>query len=257
MKRENYLTIQGFMITDLHLKGNELLIYALIYGFSQDSNSKFTGSLSYMASWISSSNQTVINTLKSLIEKGLIIKEQKTINNVLVNEYKVKTEVQENIEPVKQEKIKKNKEFIPPTLEEVKEYFKSRNLLESTAQRFYDYYTAGCWKDGKGDRIKNWKQKAISVWDKPENKIKTEQQIKIDERKNEEAQSTNMFVKNSSLISKIKTGNLILVNVVDILMKCKDKERFASQILQTMTERLLTDQELQDIKTFIEIQTRR
>lgn len=257
MKRENYLTIQGFMITDLHLKGNELLIYALIYGFSQEGNSKFIGSLSYMASWISSSNQTVINTLKSLIEKGLIIKEQKTINNVLVNEYKVKTEVQENIEPVKQEKIKKNKEFTPPTLEEVKEYFKSRNLLESTAQRFYDYYTAGCWKDGKGDRIKNWKQKVISVWDKPENKIKTEQQIQIDEKRNEEAQSTNMFIKNSSLISKIKTGNLILVNVVDILMKCKDKERFASQILQTMTERLLTDQELQDIKTFIEKQTRR
>lgn len=257
MKKENYLTIQGFMISDLHLKGNELLIYALIYGFSQDSNSKFTGSLSYMASWISSTNQTVINTLKSLIEKGLIIKEQKTINNILVNEYKVKTEDQEVVEPVKQEKIKKNKEFTPPTLEEVKEYFKSRNLLESTAQRFYDYYTTGCWKDGKGDKIKNWKQKVISVWDKPENKIKTEKQIQIDEKRNEEAQSTNMFVKNSSLISKIKTGNLILVNVVDILMKCKDKERFASQILQTMTERLLTDQELQDIKTFIEIQTRR
>ena len=67
------------MIKDLHLKGNELLVYALIYGFSQEEHCKFTGSLSYIAEWISSSNQTVINTLKSLIEKGLIIKEQKQL----------------------------------------------------------------------------------------------------------------------------------------------------------------------------------
>ena len=138
--------------------------------------------------------------------------------------------------------------------------YKNLELL-ANGETIYEYYKCseknGKWFDRNGDEVKNWKQKIISVWNKPENKIKTEQQIQIEERRNEEAQSTNMFIKNSSLISKIKTGNLILVNVVDILMKCKDKERFASQILQTMTERLLTDQELQDIKTFIEIQTRR
>lgn len=36
MKKGSYLTIQDWMVTDLHLKGNELLAYALIYGFSQD-----------------------------------------------------------------------------------------------------------------------------------------------------------------------------------------------------------------------------
>lgn len=256
MKRENYLTIQGFMIKDLHLKGNELLVYALIYGFSQEEHCKFTGSLSYIAEWISSSNQTVINTLKSLIEKGLIIKEQKTINNILVNEYKVRTEVQEDIETVKQEKVKKNKEFTPPTLEEVKEYFNSRNLLESTAQRFYDYYTAGCWKDGKGDRIKNWKQKVIAVWDKPENKIKTEKQIVIDEENQKEAEKQKLWIENSHLLNTLRTGNLIRVNILNVLISLKDKERFAKNILEIMTCSVLTKQELEYIKTFIEKQTR-
>ena len=35
---ENYITVQGWMVTDLNLKGNELLIYACIYGFSQAEN---------------------------------------------------------------------------------------------------------------------------------------------------------------------------------------------------------------------------
>ena len=35
VKPENYIVIQGFMLTDLHLKGAELLVYATIYGFCQ------------------------------------------------------------------------------------------------------------------------------------------------------------------------------------------------------------------------------
>ena len=38
IKNENYVLIQGWMINELKLKGNELLIYALIYGFSQAEN---------------------------------------------------------------------------------------------------------------------------------------------------------------------------------------------------------------------------
>ena len=39
VKNENYLVIQGWMIAELKLKGNELLIYAIIYGFSQNNQS--------------------------------------------------------------------------------------------------------------------------------------------------------------------------------------------------------------------------
>ena len=48
----NYIVIQGWMINQLNLKGNELLCYALIYGFSQDGKSEFIGSASYIAGWL-------------------------------------------------------------------------------------------------------------------------------------------------------------------------------------------------------------
>ena len=38
-----------------------------------------------------------------------------------------------------------------------------------SAQKFFNYYTAGEWHDGNGKPVKNWKQKAIAVWFKPEN----------------------------------------------------------------------------------------
>ena len=52
VKENTYINIQAFMRNDLNLKGNELLVYAIIYGFSQDEETKFTGSSTYIADWI-------------------------------------------------------------------------------------------------------------------------------------------------------------------------------------------------------------
>ena len=41
----NYYSVQGWMVKDLNLKGNELAVFAIIYGFSQDNETWFTGSL--------------------------------------------------------------------------------------------------------------------------------------------------------------------------------------------------------------------
>ena len=49
VKRDNYILIAGWMITDLHLKGNELIVFAIIYGFSQDGVGTFNGSLQYIS----------------------------------------------------------------------------------------------------------------------------------------------------------------------------------------------------------------
>jgi uncharacterized phage protein (TIGR02220 family) len=87
IKREQYITIQGFMLTDLHLKGNELLVYACIYGFSQAENQVFNGSLRYLAEWTNSTKQGVIKCLKSLEEKQYIGKKEKYINGVKYCEY--------------------------------------------------------------------------------------------------------------------------------------------------------------------------
>lgn len=84
---ENYVLIQGFMVKDLQLKGNELLIYAIIYGFSQAENQVFNGSLQYLADWINGTRQTVLNCIDKLIEKGYIGKNERIINGVKFCEY--------------------------------------------------------------------------------------------------------------------------------------------------------------------------
>ena len=86
VKRENFIVLQGWQIADLKLKGNELIIYACIYGFSQEGQ-PFSGSLQYLADWTNSSKRSVMNCLKSLVEKGLIKKKDKAVNNVKFCEY--------------------------------------------------------------------------------------------------------------------------------------------------------------------------
>lgn len=56
-------------------------------------------------------------------------------------------------------------------IEHVKTYFLENGYSEISAQKFFDYYSVASWKDSKGNKVKNWKQKAQSVWFKPENKI--------------------------------------------------------------------------------------
>lgn len=82
LKNENYITILGFMVNELKLKGNELLVYAIIYGFSQSGEHKYTGSLQYLADWTNSTKQGVIKVLKSLISKEYIKKDDYYLNGV-------------------------------------------------------------------------------------------------------------------------------------------------------------------------------
>lgn len=72
IRDDNFFTVMGFMVTELNLTGNDLLIYAIIYGFSQDDGSVFSGSRSYLAAWCNVSMSSVKRSLKSLQDKGLI-----------------------------------------------------------------------------------------------------------------------------------------------------------------------------------------
>lgn len=87
VRRDNFFTIQGFMLTDLKLKGNELLIYAIIYGFSQTEGQQFTGSLKYLAGWTNSTTRNVISVLQKLEKKNLIIKTEEFIDGVKFCKY--------------------------------------------------------------------------------------------------------------------------------------------------------------------------
>lgn len=89
MRNENYITIQGWMRNVLNLKGNELMVYALIYGFSQDGETEFVGSAGYIAEWIGATKRTVFNTLDALVSKKLLEKTEKYNNGVKTCMYKI------------------------------------------------------------------------------------------------------------------------------------------------------------------------
>lgn len=96
----NYLTIQGWMLTDLHLKGSDLILYALIYGFTQDGESEFSGSLTYMQQWAGITRQSVLNTLERLQAAGLIEKQKTTVNGIAVCRYRATDGGSQKIRPV-------------------------------------------------------------------------------------------------------------------------------------------------------------
>ena len=85
---DNYYQVSGWMINHLGLKGIELQIFAIIYGFSQDGESWFGGSLAYLETWTSATKPTVIKALKELVEKEFIIKDTNVVNGVTLNRYK-------------------------------------------------------------------------------------------------------------------------------------------------------------------------
>jgi hypothetical protein len=82
-----------------------------------------------------------------------------------------------NITNIKESKVKKSiVAFSPPTIAEVCDYFKEKGFTEHSAIKAFNYYQVADWKDSKGNKVKNWKQKMQGVWFKDENKI---QQFKI------------------------------------------------------------------------------
>ncbi len=82
MKDENFYVIQGWMINKLKLKGNELLVYSIIYGFSQDGGSVFSGSQKYLAECCGCSVRSIQTTLNNLVDKKYITKYEEERNGV-------------------------------------------------------------------------------------------------------------------------------------------------------------------------------
>lgn len=109
MKDSDYITIFAPMVSKLNLNGNNLIVFALIHGFTKDGEHKFTGSIDYISKWTNISRQSVILTLKALTEAGFINKKEEVINGVKFCSYTTNYEdlisSQKSIPPIK--KVKK------------------------------------------------------------------------------------------------------------------------------------------------------
>ena len=85
--KESYFCVLSWMVTELKLKGTELIIYAIIYGFSQDGKSYYSGSASYLAEFAGVTTRAVFNILGKLCERNLLRKQEKIVNGIKLVDY--------------------------------------------------------------------------------------------------------------------------------------------------------------------------
>ena len=109
IRDENFYTVLGWMLNVLELKGNELIVFAIVYSFSQDGVSEFAGSLSYMQTFANIKSQnTVMTNLKALQEKNFILKREYMKDNVRRIAYRVNFEYIDQLLNEKAAQIKPN-----------------------------------------------------------------------------------------------------------------------------------------------------
>lgn len=110
MKSDNYVVVHGWMCNELNLKGNDLLIFALIYSYSRDDQSLCYSSLDTIADAFNISKPTVIKSIQNLLDKQYITK---YINNDITkpNAYKYNADVVKKL-------YSSSKETLPPRSKE-------------------------------------------------------------------------------------------------------------------------------------------
>ena len=96
IKDENFYQVSGWMLNRMGLKGIQLEIYAIIYGFTQDGESRFTGSIKYLCDFTGASKPTVIKALSTLAEQGYRLKYEVEKNGVKFCEYQTNLQAVKN-----------------------------------------------------------------------------------------------------------------------------------------------------------------
>jgi hypothetical protein len=98
--------------------------------------------------------------------------EIQTDTSVLQNDT---NEIQNDTEKrrVEESRVDKRKSilFIKPSVNEVIAYFEEKGYKKEIAEKAFNYYDSADWKDSKGNKVKNWKQKMNGNWFKDEYKF--------------------------------------------------------------------------------------
>lgn len=186
------------MVTELGLSGKALLLYALIYGFSQDKGCGYSGRQDYLMEWLQCTRQSITNIMGKLVQQGLIAREQSETGAVIYRTTPCKKTLHEvkkvdmACQKTLPEEVKKldvgcQKTLHPtiynttdntiynhscsrgtetstaaPTVEEVAAYCRERgNAID--ANRFVDYYAVSGWKL-RGKPIEDWRA-LIRLWE--------------------------------------------------------------------------------------------
>jgi hypothetical protein len=176
-----YITIQQEM-RDLGLKGNELIVFAFLNGYSQEGQGYYFGSLAHLQGVCGiASRQTAIDTLKSLVAKGLVNKSESVVNGVKRVYYSVCPEFGHPVQKLDNpcpEIGHNNKEdinintlsikegssrFQKPSVDEVRSYCQERGN-DVDPEQFCNFYESKGWLVGKS-KMKDWRA-AVRTWEK-------------------------------------------------------------------------------------------
>ena len=173
MPKENtFVCIQSFMVDDLGLKGNELIVFAVIYGYTQDGDHWYYGTRSHLAEWCGASKGTVTNCLNSLLDRGYIIRRevQRPGHTEVQYQARICTPLPKTDSPPTKNcntplpKIgrvnnigNKDKDSDSPTFEEVRQYMADGGATSRYAEQFFGHYESQGWVRGNGRKVKDWK----------------------------------------------------------------------------------------------------
>ena len=158
-------------------------------------------SISQIVELANVSNKTVVSALRQLEEMGYITtKKSKRTTTLITINYQdsasvtstspsvmstqgsvtstpVASVMSTHTKETLKETIYKDSKSSIPTLDEVIAYFDENGYTKEHATKMYQFYSASVtsnkqkyWKDSKGNYVRNWKQKCISVWFKDEGK---------------------------------------------------------------------------------------
>lgn len=183
-----------FVITEemrgLGLTGNDLLVFALIFGFSQKGQGCFFGSVAYICETCGISRASAFRVLNDLVKKGFITKLETIVNGVKSVSYRVDEESLKmrlgvskrdggglkmrpnNIDDINIniERDKKREEtFKKPSVEEIAEYCRKRGN-DIDPEEFFAFYESKGWFVGKS-KMKKW-ESAVITWEKSRAKRK-------------------------------------------------------------------------------------
>ena len=185
-EQDDFILVRRFMSTELGIQSkNEMLLYALIYSYS-DGGSAFYGSTEYLAKRLGSSKSRIIKVLNEMVSKGLIIKKTSGRFNFYVTNFnyvcntdessvsvqhpeRCQIDTESSVTPTPNNinnNINNNisaKRFVKPTVEEVQAYCKERNN-NVDAEKFISHYDSNGWKVGRTP-MKDWKS-AVRTWER-------------------------------------------------------------------------------------------
>jgi len=190
---KTYTIIPDFML-DYDLTLSETVALAVVYGFCQDGESDFHGSYNYIARKCKVTRSWAVKIMNGLIAKGLVSKVVTEKNGVKYCSFRIVKGSVETTPPVQKlhqgsvettpggsvettpnnidNKIYRNKResvFTPPTLNEVRAFWRERPSMTSDPDHFYLYFDEADWKYKGGRKMKDW-HKAALMWEKNEKK---------------------------------------------------------------------------------------